>query len=203
MFQATGSSTHKSFFAVFFSTPVRSLFFLAIFGFFLSTSMAQEVKAPSSSVPQRAPAKSKASKKRISKRKAPAKKRKASVSNELIREIRVEGTKRLEKDVITNRIHSAVGQKLDSEKVREDIQTLFSLGYFSDIQVDAQDSSDGVILIYKVKEKPVLSDLTFEGNSELKTEELQDALGLKAFEIFNESKMKDGLEKIQQKISGK
>ncbi len=120
------------------------------------------------------------------------------VSSGVIREIKVSGTKRLEKDVITNRIRSEVGQPLDREKIREDIQALFSLGYFETIQVETQGSPAALTLVYTIKEKPVLSDLTFEGQSELKTEELQEASGLKAFEIFNQTKLNDGLEKIQK-----
>ncbi len=121
-----------------------------------------------------------------------------TASGGTVKEIRVEGTKRLEKDVITNRLKSEVGQPLDREKVREDIQMLYSLGYFETIEVATQNVSGGLSLTYKIKEKPVLSGLTFEGNSELKTEELQEAAGLKAFEIFNESKLKDGIDKMQK-----
>jgi outer membrane protein insertion porin family len=115
-----------------------------------------------------------------------------------ISEIKVEGNKRLEKDVVTNRIHSELGQNLDRDKIREDIQALFSLGYFETIEVESLKTAQGLALIYRVKEKPVLSELTFEGNSEIKTEELQEASGLKAFEIFNKNKLKDGLEKMQK-----
>ena len=121
-----------------------------------------------------------------------------AASSGIIKEIQVAGTKRLEKDVITNRLHSEVGQPLDREKIREDIQTLFALGYFETVEVETQGPSTGLTLIYRIKEKPVLSEFTIEGNSELKTEELQEASGLKAFEIFNQSKLKDGIEKMQK-----
>jgi outer membrane protein insertion porin family len=168
-------------------------------GAFLTSSMAQEVKL------KPAPAAVKAKKTTSHKKKKSVKTVTSDdVDNNLpaikgtIKDIQVEGTKRLEKDVITNRIHSEVGQAVDREKIREDIQALFALGYFETVEVETKPNGDGLTLIYRIKEKPVLSELTFEGNSELKTEEVQDALGMKAFEIFNQAKLHDGIEKIQK-----
>lgn len=116
----------------------------------------------------------------------------------VIQEILVKGTKRLEKDVVLNRIESGVGKPLDRELIRSDILSLYSLGYFSAVDVETQTTGKGLALVFIVKEKPILSSLAFEGNSELKTEELQEAVGFKAFEIFNQTKLKDGIDKIQK-----
>ena len=121
-----------------------------------------------------------------------------AVSGALIKEIQVQGNKRLEKDVVLNRLKTEAGEPLDREKVREDIQALYALGYFDVVEVETQGSPTAPTVIYRVKEKPVLSELTFEGNSELKTDELQEASGLKTFEIFNQSKLKDGIDKMQK-----
>lgn len=122
---------------------------------------------------------------------------------QIIGKILVEGQRKIEADAITTRIKSQPDQALSANQIREDIQTLFKTGYFQDIQVYQESVKEGpdagrVNLIFKVSEKPSIIELIFEGNSEIKAEELQEASGLKNFEILNMTKVRDATDKIQK-----
>ncbi len=106
--------------------------------------------------------------------------------------LEVQGQKRLEKDAVLGKVSSQVGQQLDRDTVRTDILALFETGYFESVDV----TFDKGVLKYIVQEKPVLAELTFEGNKELKAEELQEASGFKTFEIFNQGKLKESIDKM-------
>ena len=106
--------------------------------------------------------------------------------------LEVQGQKRLEKDAVLGKVSSQVGQQLDRDTVRTDILALFETGYFESVDV----TFDKGVLRYIVQEKPVLAELTFEGNKELKAEELQEASGFKTFEIFNQGKLKESVDKM-------
>lgn len=106
--------------------------------------------------------------------------------------LEVQGQKRLEKDAVLGKVTSQVGAPLDRETVRADILALFETGYFESVDV----TFDQGVLKYIVQEKPVLAELTFEGNKELKAEELQEASGYKTFEIFNQGKLKESIDKM-------
>lgn len=110
----------------------------------------------------------------------------------LVTSFEVQGQKRLEKDAILAKIVSQLNQPLDSEKVRQDILNLFATGYFESVDVNF----DKGVLYYIVHEKPVLAELKFEGNKELKSDELQEASGYKTFEIFNQAKLKESIDKM-------
>ncbi len=116
----------------------------------------------------------------------------------LIRKVEVEGQRKLEKDAILDRIQSKKGQIYRDSQIREDVLSLFKLGYFNDVQVDRKVEGQQVDLTFKVLEKPAITEIVYEGNADLKTEELTEAAGLKAFEMVNMSKIKEATEKIQK-----
>src|SRR4051812_21746791 len=47
----------------------------------------------------------------------------------------VQGNKRIEKDAILAKIRSKPGQAVVASQIRSDIQALFSMGFFNDIEV--------------------------------------------------------------------
>lgn len=120
-----------------------------------------------------------------------------------LRDIQIEGQRKIEKDAILNRIKLKVGQSYTAEQLneglREDVTQLFKSGYFFDVEVSKQVLNDGFTLKFKVFEKPSIAEITWDGLSEdIKKEEVQEALGVKTFEILNMAKIKEGQEKIQK-----
>ncbi len=120
------------------------------------------------------------------------------VSGLKIRKIEIKGNKKIEKDAILARVKSKEGATYSESLLREDLQNIFKSGFFNDIQI-AKDVSGGAIdLIYSVVEKPSIVEIVFEGNTELKSEELQEATGVKTYEILNMSKLRESIEKLQK-----
>lgn len=119
-------------------------------------------------------------------------------SGGVIREVVVEGTKKIEKDAVLVRIKSKVGQSYRREQVSEDVQDIFKMGYFYDIEVRKENVSGGVKLIYKIVEKPSMAEIVFEGNSEIKEDDLRQASELKSYEILDQSKLRKAMDKISK-----
>ncbi|MNK26217.1 Outer membrane protein assembly factor BamA precursor [compost metagenome] len=115
-----------------------------------------------------------------------------------IKAIEVTGQRKIEKDAILAKISSKVGQPYSAATVREDVQALFGLGFFYDIEVDRQISGGLTVLTYKVTEKPSVTEIIYEGNSEVKSEDIADAAGIKPFQILNMTKVKEAVDKIQK-----
>jgi len=127
----------------------------------------------------------------------------ASSSGLSIRQINIQGQKKIEKDAIETRLKSKIGGPYSEALIREDIQSLFKSGYFYDIQVSREVSGNQVDLTYQVVEKPSIAEVVFEGNSELKTDELLEASGLKTFEIINMPKLREASDKLQKMYEDK
>ncbi len=116
----------------------------------------------------------------------------------IVSDILVSGQRKIEKDAVIARLKTKLNEPYDDEKVREDIQILFKLGYFYNVEVLRTLTGKGVQLEYKVLEKPSMAEITYEGLSELKVEDISGASGLKAYEILNMAKIKEAQDKIQK-----
>ncbi|HEX4803582.1 MAG TPA: POTRA domain-containing protein, partial [Myxococcaceae bacterium] len=78
---------------------------------------------------------------------------------ERIIEIRVEGNRRVEPDAIKRALKNEVGQIFDREKSGDDLRTLWSLNYFSDIQLLVQRTERGIIYVVRVTERPSIREV--------------------------------------------
>ncbi|WP_413578263.1 outer membrane protein assembly factor BamA [Bdellovibrio sp. HCB290] len=123
---------------------------------------------------------------------------KNTASGLTIKSIEVSGNRKIEKDAILSKITTKVGDEYKAESVRADVQALFGLGYFNNIEVNRQVSGKEAVLTYQVLEKPSIAEITYEGNTEIKSEDIADATGIKAYQLLNMSKVKEAIEKVQK-----
>lgn len=116
--------------------------------------------------------------------------------------IDVQGQRKIEKDAILNKIKMKEGETYSdaklSEQVKEDIRSVFALGYFYNIEVRKESTANGLKMIFQVVEKPSIGEIVFDGNVDLKTDELTEALPIKAYEILNNAKIRDAVDKLQK-----
>lgn len=119
-------------------------------------------------------------------------------ANLVVDDISVQGQRKIEKDAILARIKTRKGDAFSDADLRADVLSLFSLGYFNDIQVERKISGGAVDLVYRVVEKPSIAEIVYEGTSEVKSEEVAEASGLKQYEILNMQKVREAQEKIQK-----
>ena len=89
-----------------------------------------------------------------------------------IEDIRVEGLQRVSASPVFAALPIASGDFADTESIRTAVRALFSTGFFDDIQV----LQEGSVVIFKVKERPTISEITIEGNKAIKTEALMEAM---------------------------
>lgn len=127
----------------------------------------------------------------------------SNTSIQKISKIEVLGLKKIEKEAVLQKITSAVGKNFDREQISKDIQTLFRMNFFVQVEVEKEASSDGVVLIFNMVEKPTVSEIEFSGNAEIKSEDLETQSGLKAFEVVNFSKIQAAVQKIEKHYEDK
>jgi outer membrane protein insertion porin family len=103
----------------------------------------------------------------------------------LVRDIGVEGNRRIQSPVILNRVVTKIGDTFSPTAIREDVRNVFSLGFFDDVQVRVEEFEGGVRLIFVVTERPLVREVSFEGNDELKTEELRERAAIRVGVLYN------------------
>jgi outer membrane protein insertion porin family len=103
----------------------------------------------------------------------------------LIKEITVEGNRRVQEAVILGRVKSAIGALFSPAQLSEDVRSIFALGFFDDVQLKVEDFEGGVKVGFVVVERPFVRDVDFVGNKAIATNELQDKIDLKLGSVYN------------------
>ena len=115
----------------------------------------------------------------------------------VVDDIRVEGLDRISPGAIFNYLPISVGDPVDDKRSRDAVRALFKTGLFKDVRLER----DGDVLVVIVQERETISDITFEGNKAIKTEDLTKGLkdvGFAKGEVFNESKLDKVLQELKR-----
>ncbi len=115
----------------------------------------------------------------------------------IVSDIRLEGLEKIPEGTLLNYLPVIQGDPLDSKQVIFAIKELYKTGFFADVQL----FRDGDALVVRVKERPSITDITFDGNSDIDDETLEEAMkgvGLAKGRIFNRTL----LEKLTQELEG-
>ena len=115
-----------------------------------------------------------------------------------ITDMTVRGNTKVEGDAILTILGSKVGDKLELETVKGDIEALYDLGYFSDIRVFKEAHQGGVRLIVEVVEKPAIVAIKFEGLEELKEDDFRQKLETQLYTIVDEGAITNDVRMIEK-----
>lgn len=120
-----------------------------------------------------------------------------------VRAIEVRGLKRIEKDAVLGKVSTKVGVAIDRDLVRADVQALFNMGYFDDIQIEAEREPAGANLIITLRERPVITEIEFVGNERITTADLQGVVKIKQWSILDINKVKEDIGLITKSYEDK
>ena len=116
----------------------------------------------------------------------------------LVKEIAVQGNRRVQEAVILARVGAKIGSPFVANRTAEDIRAIFSLGFFDDVQVKVEDFEGGVKLTYMVVERPFVRDIVFAGNKKEDAATLQDKIDLKLGSVYNPVEVNRGADKLKE-----
>ena len=105
-----------------------------------------------------------------------------------VESVRIEGNKRIPSDSIKYRIQTKPGGVLNMSVIRRDVKELYAQNLFDDIRVEAEDGkAGGVVIVFTVKEKPLIRSVDFPGANSITRSDILDKLKEKKISISQES----------------
>ncbi|MDB4953454.1 MAG: outer membrane protein assembly complex, YaeT protein [Myxococcales bacterium] len=114
-----------------------------------------------------------------------------------IERVQFRGNRKVEDDAIRVQLLSKPGTLFDAAKLREDLRAMWKMGFFADIDVEAEVApSGGVTLTFAVKEKPSIRKVLIAGNNEVELSKINEVLDLELDTIVDISKVKKNRDKI-------
>ena len=115
-----------------------------------------------------------------------------------VESIKFRGNKKAEDDAIRVAIKSQVGEKLSADQLRDDIRSIWKLGFFEDVQVEGSDAGGGkVALVFVLREKPLIRKIYVSGAHEVGLDKINEVLDIKREQIIDPAKVKRNVEKIR------
>lgn len=110
-----------------------------------------------------------------------------------VKDIKVNGNERIHEDMILSLIVLDKGKDIDDKELNAIVNKLYKSGFFKDVSID---NNDGIISI-NVEENPVINQVAFEGNSQVKEEDLKKELKTRSRAVFVPADIKKDVDAIK------
>lgn len=104
---------------------------------------------------------------------------------EKIVDIKIAGNKSVSTATILNKIKIRIGDAFEEAAVNKEIKRLYAMGYFSDVFVETTDTDTGVVVMFTVVEKPLVSSIQFMGNKRIKEVRLKKNITIKDGDLLD------------------
>jgi outer membrane protein insertion porin family len=127
----------------------------------------------------------------------------SSVEAAPVSRVRIEGNIRVEEDAIRVHLQTQEGKPFDRNALDEDIKSIYAMGFFDQVNADVTPERKGVVVTFKVTERPLVRNVTVEGNEKLKKEELEGALRIRPHTILDPEKARQGIEAARKLYADK
>jgi len=120
-----------------------------------------------------------------------------------IAKIEVTGNEGIDTAFIMNSIKTKEGQPYNLDNLREDMKNIYKTGFFSDVQINEQDTDAGKIITFVVIERPPIKAIYLAGNKKIKTSDITEKLKIKTNTVLNIERVKESMDEIKKLYSGK
>ncbi len=120
----------------------------------------------------------------------------------VVRNFRVDGAQRISEGTIYNYLPVNIGDTVDERRLRESTRALFETGFFQDVEF----RRDGDTLVIVVLERPSILEFTFDGNKDIKDEDLEKVLtenGLATGKTFDNSTLQQLTQSLTEEYYGR
>jgi len=126
--------------------------------------------------------------------------------NDVISEINVSGNRRIPAETIKSRIFVKPGDIYDTGALERDFNSLWNTGYFEDIKILRDQTPKGWRLIFQVKEKPTIREISYAGLSSVSNSDVldrfkQDKVGLVVESQYDPTRIKKAEVSIKNLLS--
>ncbi len=126
---------------------------------------------------------------------------------EVIKQIVITGNRALEEETLRSYLVTEEGNEFSVDRVSRDIKAIYSSGFVSDVQVEkswfGEGPGSGLVLTYRIVEKPMVDDVRFEGNNKVKSEDLEAAVGIRSHAVYDPKRLKEAEQVIRREYEKK
>ena len=108
------------------------------------------------------------------------------------------GNRKVEAEAIMEKLGTRQDMMLDNYLLRKDLSRIYDMKYFEEVEAYHKISGDKNILLFKLKEKPIIGKISFTGNDEINDDDLKEQIKTKEFNILDISTLKNDVLLLQK-----
>jgi outer membrane protein insertion porin family len=112
--------------------------------------------------------------------------------------IEFQGNRKVESEAIAEKLSTRSEMMLDNYLLRKDLSRIYEMKYFEEVEAYHKIKDGKNILLFKLKEKPIISKVSFEGNDEINDDDLKEQIKTKEFNILDISTLKNDVLLLQK-----
>ncbi|EQC49988.1 POTRA domain-containing protein [Bacteriovorax sp. DB6_IX] len=109
-----------------------------------------------------------------------------------IKDIVIDGLKKVEREAVLEKISARKGMTLTNYILKRDIQKIYRLKYFESVEAHRQGNN----LVFKVVEKPIIAKIVFQGNDEIDRDDLTSQIKSREYAILDVNTIKSDVKSI-------
>jgi len=111
--------------------------------------------------------------------------------------IDIKGNDLVSDSTIVSKIKIRAGQPYNKNVVNEDVKNLYATGFFDSVEAEKKNTPEGLVIIFKVKEKSVLRKIIIEGAKFIRSKKILEAIDVKEGSFIDDYRMKETVQKIK------
>ncbi len=115
----------------------------------------------------------------------------------LVKQLDIKGSRKIDEATVRFRLKTKVGEPFSLEKTREDVKSLYRLGFFDDVAVDAEVFEGGLKVTFILTEKPTIREVKIRGNKQIAIDKIKEKLALTEGGVFNPQAVASNAERIR------
>ena len=114
--------------------------------------------------------------------------------------LEVEGNSQIVTQHILEVVNTKIGEPLDQETLKKDIEAIYGLGFFSYVDAMVDPYMGGAKVTYVVTENPIVEKVEFVGNTVYSDEDLMKQVFTAPGTVFNRVFFRHDLQRIKEKF---
>jgi outer membrane protein insertion porin family len=127
----------------------------------------------------------------------------AGYAQETVSQIEIEGNNLISDAKIVSEIKTKAGQTFNKNTINQDVKNLYQTGFFQEVSTETKEGPEGMVIVFKVEEKPVIAELSVEGQRYIRKKQILNQIELKEGSFVDEYRIKQAIKKIEDLYSQK
>jgi outer membrane protein insertion porin family len=114
--------------------------------------------------------------------------------------VKVEGNRLIEEKIILLNLSIKAGDKLEPDKIQEDIARIGEMGYFSYVGAEIRPGAAGREVVFKVEENAIVGEIEIKGVTKVSETVLTTAMESKIGSVFNSKLLTQDIQHVNEAL---